>query len=203
MIPPPSQPDPLIGIAMTLAVLLAAVFAIAGVVKLAAPTNTTTELDGLGVPLPGVIARTLPVAELAIAVLLLAAPAWGGLAATGALVVFTRFVLRAVRSGSTVSCGCLGALSAAPVSSATIVRNGALLTMAVAAMAVPEPVIPDLASVLAAVSFVVLAAVAAQLVSLHDRIGRLWSVALAGEQTIEPPKQNSHEPTRRQKGQLT
>lgn len=193
-----TQPDPLIGIGMTLAVVLAAVFAIAGAVKLTSPSKTTVELAGLGVPLPGLVARTLPPAELALAGLLLVAPSWGGLVATGALLVFTSFVLRAVRSGSTVFCGCLGSLSGAPVSSSTVVRNGALLLMAIAAMAVPGPVIPDLASVLAALSLVLLASVAAQLIALHDRIGRLWSVALAGEEATDgshprgEPVQASH-----------
>ena len=79
----PAQPDPLVGIGMTLAVVLAAVFAVAGVVKLGSPSKTATELAGLGVPAPRLVARTLPLAELAIAGLLLAAPSWGGMVATG------------------------------------------------------------------------------------------------------------------------
>lgn len=179
------QPDPLIGIGMTMSLLVAMVFATAAITKAMSPSATSSELAALGAPFPALATRLLPVAELMIAGLLVARPPLGAAAALVALVVFTGFIVRAVRAGTSVSCGCLGSLSDEPVSSATVARNGVLIAMTTAALAVPQPVIPDLGSVLAAVSLVLIAAVAVQLLALRFRIGRVWSVSLAGEQQKE------------------
>lgn len=176
------QPDPLIGVGMAMALAVAAVFGIAALTKATSPSATASELSRLGVPLPRIAARVLPLAEFAIAGLLVVATPIGAVVALVALGAFTVFVLRAVRAGSAVSCACLGSFSRAAISPATVARNGVLLAMTATALAVPEPVVPDLASTLAAVSMVLAAAVVVQLVALRNRIGRVWSVALAGEQ---------------------
>ena len=175
-------PDPFVGVGMTMALLVAAVFAVAGVMKARTPAATTSELDALGVPAARAVARVLPPVELAIAGLLVVDPRRGAIVALVVLTLFTAVLWRAVRAGTTVSCGCLGSLSAEPVSMLTVARNAVLLAMAATALAVPAPVVPDLASVLAALSMVSVAAVTGQLLSLRARIGRVWSVALAGEQ---------------------
>ncbi|MGI9615637.1 MAG: MauE/DoxX family redox-associated membrane protein, partial [Acidimicrobiales bacterium] len=153
----------------------------AAVMKAISPSATSSELAALGAPFPAVAARILPVAELMIVGLLIARPPLGAAAAAVALLVFTGFIIRAIRAGMSVSCGCLGSLSNEPVSAATVARNGVLIAMATAALVVPEPIVPDLGSVLAAVSLVLIAAVAVQLLALRYRIGRVWSVSLAGE----------------------
>ncbi len=188
------QPNPIVGMGLTFAVLLAAVFVLAAVTKLASPAKTTSELAALGVPAPAIAARLLPALELALAVSLIAFPPQGAVVASAAIIVFTAVLLRAIRSGAPVSCGCLGALSSAPAGPPTIARNGALLAMSLAVLAVPEPAVPDLASALAATSVTLAAAVGIQLFSLHDRIGRVWSVALAGE---SDPRARTASPHRR------
>jgi hypothetical protein len=168
-----------------MALLVAVVFAVAAVTKAISPTTTSLDLAALGVPFPALGARVLPIAELVIVGLLVARPPLGAAAALAALVVFTAFIMRAVRAGTSVSCGCLGSLSDEPVSMTTVARNGVLIAMGSVALVVPESVIPDLGSALAAVSLVLIAMVAVQLLALRYRIGRVWSVSLAGEQKEE------------------
>jgi hypothetical protein len=182
------QPDPLIGFGMAMAIVVATVFAAAGFLKARSPSTTAVELDGLGVPLPRLLARLLPLIDLTIAGSLIVIPRAGSLMALAALAVFTVVLLRAVRSGAPVSCGCLGSFSDTPVTYATVARNALLAVMAATALAVPEPLVPDLASALSAVAVVVVALIAAQLVTLRSRIGRVWSVTLAGEQTNLSPR---------------
>jgi hypothetical protein len=182
-----AQPDPLVGIGMTMAVLVASLFATAAVTKAMAPSATVAEATALGVPLPRLAARLLPPVELVVAGLLVAVPRSGAMVALLFLAAFTAVLVRAIRAGTTVSCGCLGALSREPVTYSTVARNGVLAAMAAAALAVPAPVVPDLASAMAAVSVVLIAFLAIQLLSLRYRIGRVWSVALAGEAVAGEP----------------
>ena len=163
------------------AFLLAVVFAVAAVVKATSHRSTVTELTGLRVPVPRLVARALPPVELAVAALLVASPRAGAVAAAGLLVPFTAVVGRAVLAGAEVSCGCLGSLSREPVSLATLARNGVLLALTVPALGATRPVVPDLAAVVAVSAICLAATVGVQLLSLRSTIGRLWSVELAGE----------------------
>jgi uncharacterized membrane protein YphA (DoxX/SURF4 family) len=168
------------------ALATSAVFAVAAVTKLAAPARTTREFADLGLPAPALLARLVPAVELAIAVALVLRPAIGAVAATAALLAFTGVLVAALRSGRSVSCGCLGALSDGPISNATIARNAGLVVVAVLAGTAPDPggllpALPSLEVALSAGSAVTVAAVAAQLALLRHRIGRIWSVELAGE----------------------
>jgi thiol-disulfide isomerase/thioredoxin len=115
--------------------LLAVVFAVAGIAKLADREGTRRALTGFGVPgrlaVPGAIA--LPVAELAVAVLMLPAStaSWG---AFGALVLLGSFVAAIAVNllrGRAPDCHCFGAFHSEPAGPKTLVRNAVLAGVAV------------------------------------------------------------------------
>lgn len=111
---------------------LGAVFAVAAVTKLAAPTWTA---DAVALGVPRWLARPVPVVELALAAFLVAGiarpvPAWGAVAL---LVTFSALVARALHRGRRPVCACFGRWSARPISAWTLARNGALLALGVVA----------------------------------------------------------------------
>lgn len=109
---------------------LAAVFAFAGVAKLADLPRTRTAVESFGVPprLSPAAALLLPVAELAIAAALLPAATarWGAIAAIALLVVFSLAIVRVLRSGAKVDCNCFGGLAQSEVGRGTLLRNSLL-----------------------------------------------------------------------------
>ena len=122
---------------------LAAVLLLSGVTKLASPTTGHTLLGTAAVPAAlsaPWLAAVLPWAEtaLAAALLLTSGPWLSGAAAAAALLFagFTLVVLRGTRAPDPASCGCFGALSTAPVSWRTVVRNAAFTVVAVLALVV-------------------------------------------------------------------
>lgn len=178
--------DVLVALAPVAGLVLAAVFVIAAVTKTVDRTATTAEFTDLGLPRPALLAGVVPPAELIVALLLVARPPIGAALAALALLAFTAVLLAALRTGRTVSCGCLGALSRTPISARTIGRNGALLVLAALASAGPTPTgmgitLPALEVGLASGTAALLGLVGYQLLSLRNQIGRLWSVELAGE----------------------
>ncbi len=178
--------DVLVALAPVAGLALAAVFVIAAVTKTIDRPATVREFSELGLPRPALLARAVPPAELVIAILLVARPAIGAALAALALLAFTAVLAAVLRSGRTVSCGCLGALSAKPVSSLTLARNGVLLTLAALASAGPTPTgldvaLPAVEVALATGTAATIGLVGHQLLSLRHQIGRLWSVDLAGE----------------------
>lgn len=114
--------------------LLAAVFAVAAVGKLAGRPRTLATLADFGVPEPlrRPLAIALPLAELAIAVALLpaATAAWAALAAALLLAVFTAAVTRTLLQGREVDCNCFGSLGPSRISRWTLARNVILLVLA-------------------------------------------------------------------------
>lgn len=168
------------------ALIVAAVFTIAAISKLMAPEKTAREFTNLGLPVANLLARLVPVAELAVVGVLLAAPRLGGLLAVLLISGFTVVLLNVLQSGRSVSCGCLGSLSDEPISYWTIARNGGLLLTATAASAVESLQVPGLAVVLVGGSALLLVAVAVQLAKLRADVGTLWRIDLAGEQDREP-----------------
>jgi peroxiredoxin len=113
---------------------LAAVFAVAGLAKLADLPGSRQALVGFGVPellaRPGAIA--LPVAELAVAVLLIPA-ATAAIGAAGALVLLLGFcagIARSMARGEAPDCHCFGQLHSEPVGWPTLIRNLALAAVA-------------------------------------------------------------------------
>jgi hypothetical protein len=109
---------------------LGAVLVVAAVAKLRHPLATATDLAELGLAGPALLARLIPVAELATAGALFVAPPWGGVVAFALLAAFTAVLARVLRSGRAVSCACFGATSSRPISAATVARNVLLLAMA-------------------------------------------------------------------------
>lgn len=110
--------------------LLAAVFLLAAIAKLADLAGSRRAIVDFGVPsfLSGPLSILLPLSELAVAALLmLAATAWWG--AIGALTLLLTFIagisVNLVR-GRTPDCHCFGQLHSAPISWRTILRTGLL-----------------------------------------------------------------------------
>src|SRR3954471_7176668 len=115
--------------------LLAGVFIVAGIGKLADPSGFRGTLRGfrVGEPLARIGAVALPVAELATAAALLVQPLaiWGAAAALLLLTAFTGAIVNALARGDAPDCGCFGPLQSAAVSRRQVVRNAVLGGLAV------------------------------------------------------------------------
>ena len=157
------------------AVVLAAVFALAGAAKLRRPSVTARSFADLGLPAPGQLAIAVPVVELALAVGLVVVPPVAAALALLLLVAFTAVLVSAIRSGKQVGCGCLGSTRNDPVSAVEIVRNGMLAAAAVVAMGTPGPSAPGLGDVIAVTTATVVALVVLALADIHRTTGRIWS----------------------------
>ncbi|MET0827745.1 MAG: MauE/DoxX family redox-associated membrane protein [Acidimicrobiales bacterium] len=118
-------------------VLLAAVFAFAGGAKLADRSGTEEGFRSLGLGHPEQRAIQVPAAELATAVLLVAAPVGGALVALGLLAVFTVLLVRRLRAGSTAPCRCFGGVRARAIAWSDVGRNLVLAALAVVTLVVP------------------------------------------------------------------
>lgn len=141
---------------------LAGAFALSAGAKLADPGGTRAALAAFGVAAPAAVGRALPGLEAGLAVGLLAFPDHPAPAAAAAVMVavFSVVVARRLRSGvRRVPCPCFGARSDAPVSAATLWRNGALLLLCLPA-ALPAGDAAAVPAVLAAAVIVPLTAVA-------------------------------------------
>ena len=114
--------------------LLAAVFVVAGVAKLADRSGSRQALRDFGAPVPlaGPLALLLPLAELAVAgALLPTRSAWlGALGALSLLLLFSVAIGVNLARGRRPDCHCLGRLSSSPIGASTLLRNGALALLA-------------------------------------------------------------------------
>jgi methylamine dehydrogenase accessory protein MauD len=158
-------------------ILLAVVFATAGVAKLLDRTGTREALQGFGVPSFALAtgAILLPVAELATAVALVPHPSaqWGGIAALVLLLGFIAGITNALLRGEAPDCHCFGQLQSEPAGRGTLARNIVLAAMAgLVTVEGPGPSVTawagarsaaELVAVAAGVAAVVLAAVALRL----------------------------------------
>lgn len=119
---------------MAARLVLAAVFAVAGVAKLADRDGSRRAVADFGVPaqLSRVVAVVLPVVELGVAIALVSTSfAWlGASGAFGLLVVFLVAIVVNLARGRHPNCQCFGQLQTAPVSGATLVRNVVLAAIA-------------------------------------------------------------------------
>jgi thiol-disulfide isomerase/thioredoxin/uncharacterized membrane protein YphA (DoxX/SURF4 family) len=110
--------------------LLAAVFVVAGLAKLADRAGSRQALIEFGVPatLAPPLGILLPLAEIAIAAALLPTISawWGALGALMCLLLFTAGIGINLARGHRPACHCFGQLSSAPVGWPTLVRNGFL-----------------------------------------------------------------------------
>jgi len=118
--------------------VLAAVFAVAGVAKLTDRKGTRSAAVVFGAPerFAGALAIALPLAELAVAGLLLPASTavYGALGAVALLALFTGAIAVSLARGQAPDCHCFGQLHSAPTSWKTLVRNGVLLGIGIVAL---------------------------------------------------------------------
>jgi thiol-disulfide isomerase/thioredoxin/uncharacterized membrane protein YphA (DoxX/SURF4 family) len=118
--------------------LLAVVFAVAGVSKLRDRPGTREATVGFGVPprLARPLALLLPVVELAVAVLLLpaATAAVGAACALFLLLLFSTAIAANLARGRTPECHCFGQLHSEPAGWKTLGRNAALAGVALFAL---------------------------------------------------------------------
>jgi hypothetical protein len=100
-------------------------FIFAAAAKLRSRASTRAAVAGF--ELPTLIAPLLAPVELVTALLLLLKPQVGGSIAAFLLVAFTAVVVRALRRGVAVRCGCFGGTDQRPVGPDTVARNVMLL----------------------------------------------------------------------------
>src|SRR3954453_10465858 len=125
--------------ALAARLLLAGVFLVAGVGKLADLPGFRGTLRGFGFGfgLGGRLARigpvAPPIAEMAPAAALLVQPLaiWGAGGALVLLAIFTGAIVNALARGDAPDCGCFGALHSAPVGRRQVARNAVLAAPAV------------------------------------------------------------------------
>jgi len=119
--------------------VLAGVFLVAGLAKLADRDGTRTALVGFGAPrgLSTPLALVLPLAEIAVALLLLPAATalYGALAALALVALFSGVIAISLARGKTPDCHCFGQLHSAPASWKTLARNGLLGVVGLVAVA--------------------------------------------------------------------
>ena len=118
---------------MTAGIALGVVLLATGAAKLRQPAWPAT---AAAFGAPGWLVPLLPRVELALGGLLAAGVGhpWTALAAAGLLVAFTAAVAVRLARGQAVACGCFGETSPEPVGADTLVRNGVLVVVAVAAV---------------------------------------------------------------------
>src|SRR3712207_6801747 len=114
--------------------VLAAVFALAGVAKLSDLEGSRKAIMDFGLPavLASPLALLLPLAELAVAAALIPASTawWGALGALGLLVLFVVGISINLARGRKPDCHCFGQLHSAPAGWKTLARNGVLAAVA-------------------------------------------------------------------------
>ena len=123
----------LTAVVLTARLILAAVFAVAGIAKLRDRAGTRRAVVAFGVPesLAAPFALLLPLAELAVAVLLLPASTQvaGALGALILLGVFSGTIAVNLARGKSPDCHCFGQLHSAPATWRTVGRNGLLAAL--------------------------------------------------------------------------
>lgn len=152
------------------ALVLAVVFAWAGVAKLRRRPATARAFAALGLASPQALSVGVPLAELALAVGLVIVPAVAGVAALAVLAGFTTFLALSVLRGDPVGCGCFGTASAARAGAAELVRNGFLAAAAVMAATAPGRVLPGPAALATVAAAAVVAAAVVRAVSRRSVI---------------------------------
>lgn len=114
--------------------MLAGVFAVAAAGKLRDVHGTRQAAMDFGAPdvAAGVIARLLPILELAVAVAVLVprGERAGAIGALALLAIFSAAIARSLRAGDAVECHCFGQMSSEPIGPGALVRNGGLAVVA-------------------------------------------------------------------------
>ena len=114
--------------------ILAGVFAVAGLAKLADRAGSRQSVSDFGAPgfLAGPASVLLPLTEVAVAVALVPKTSawWGGFGALALLVVFVTAIGVSLARGHKPDCRCFGQLHSSPAGWQTLGRNGALAAVA-------------------------------------------------------------------------
>src|SRR5918997_3586323 len=114
--------------------LLAAVFVVAGIAKLADREGSRQAVADFGVPavLASPLGILLPLAELAVAIALIptATALWGAIGALALLLLFVVGIGANLARGHRPDCRCFGQLHSAPAGWSTLARNGVLAAVA-------------------------------------------------------------------------
>jgi uncharacterized membrane protein YphA (DoxX/SURF4 family) len=120
-------------VSLVASLLLGATFVVAGASKLAAGPGWPDQAHGLGAPSWAI--PVVPWFELVLGAALVArvAPRPLALVAFGVLAVFTVVLAARLREGRRPPCACFGAWSARPLGPGHLVRNAALMILAVVA----------------------------------------------------------------------
>src|SRR5215203_4745384 len=168
------------GIALLIArLLLALIFLVAGLAKLADRAGSRQALIDFGVPaaLATPLGVLLPLAELAVAATLIPASTawWGALGALALLLLFVAGIGINLARGRKPDCHCFGQLHSAPAGWRTLTRNGVLA--AVAGFVVWEGSAdagPSAVGWIESLSITQLAGLIAGLVVLGLLIGQWW-----------------------------
>jgi peroxiredoxin/uncharacterized membrane protein YphA (DoxX/SURF4 family) len=113
--------------------LLALVFVVAGLAKLADRKGSSQALIDFGVPaaLASPLSTLLPLAELAVAIVLIPTDTawWGALGALALLLLFVAGISVNLARGKQPECHCFGQLHSAPAGWSTLARNGLLAVL--------------------------------------------------------------------------
>jgi Methylamine utilisation protein MauE len=114
----------------TLQLCLAAIFLVAGIAKLRDPTGTRRAVADFGLRgrLASLVAGALPVAELAVAAILVPdrTAELGAAAALILLVTFAAAITLSLLKGNAPDCNCFGQIHSEPVGVRTLIRNALL-----------------------------------------------------------------------------
>lgn len=181
-------------------VLLAGMFGVAGIAKLADRAGVRRMIAGFGVPAKAAapLGWALVAGELGVALALLLGPA-ASAGAMGALVLLAGFSIAIavnVARGRTPACHCFGRLHSAPVGWSTVARNGLLAT--IAGFVAADGRLPVVFAVLGAIALSLWAGpglgqlwrqrrgATAPGFSLPDAAGRTWTLdrLLAGRRPV-------------------
>ena len=114
--------------------LLAAVFLVAGLAKLADRAGSRKALVDFGVPvaLAAPLGLLLPLAEIAVPAALVSIPSawWGAVGALALLLLFVAGISVNLARGRKPDCHCFGQLHSTPAGWPTLVRNAVLAAIA-------------------------------------------------------------------------
>lgn len=170
------------GVGYVSGLILAAVFTWAGAAKLRDRPATIRTFVALGLPASSGAATALPASELAIAAALVTVPWVGGFAAVVMLAAFSAFLGARLADGTTASCGCFGSSGHQPISFVELVRNAALMVLAVLALGADSPVRPGVDEVVVATTTAAIGALVVALAAVKRDLGSVWRTKLAGEE---------------------
>lgn len=163
------------------ALVVAAVYLVAGVAKLSDRPATATTFAALGVPAPRPMATAVPLAEIGLGAGLVVAPRPAAAVALAVVAAFTAVIVRALRRGLRVGCGCFGTARREPLSFVEVVRNGLLAVATAVALLAPAPRWPGLAAAVLVTTATAAGAVALALCDVRRATGALFSIDAAVE----------------------